>query len=183
MAETISAATGKQLGKQLGLGLAALGRPGYINLGHRDDLQADYSIDAMRQLAHAVLDVAWEQGVRYFDAARSYGRAEQFLATWLDARGISSADVVVASKWGYTYTADWRVNVPAGESHEVKQHSVDRLDVQWRESQALLGSQLDLYQIHSATLESGVLSNTDVLARLAQLRDQGTKNLHQRWRS
>ena len=63
-----------------GLGLAALGRPGYINLGHAADLHADYDVAAMEGRAHAVLDAAHAAGVRYFDAARSYGRAEEFLA-------------------------------------------------------------------------------------------------------
>lgn len=42
---------------------------------------------------------------RYYDAARSYGRAEEFLAGWLDSRGITPGQVLVGSKWGYTYTA------------------------------------------------------------------------------
>ena len=63
----------------LGLGLAALGRPGYINLGHAADLGDDRR-GGMEHRAHAVLDAAYEAGVRYFDAARSYGRAEEFLA-------------------------------------------------------------------------------------------------------
>jgi aryl-alcohol dehydrogenase-like predicted oxidoreductase len=158
---------------RFGLGLAALGRPGYINLGHNQDLQSDYEVDSMQRRAHQVLDCAWGAGVRYFDAARSYGKAEQFLASWLGARKISADSVFVASKWGYTYTADWQVNVAHGQSHEVKQHSIDRLNQQFVESTEQLGSQLDLYQIHSATLDSGVLSNDTVLDRLAELRDQG----------
>ena len=63
----------------LGLGMAALGRPGYINLTHASDF-ADRSVGAMEAQAHAVLDAAYARGVRYFDAARSYGRAEAFLA-------------------------------------------------------------------------------------------------------
>lgn len=63
---------------RMGLGLAALGRPGYINIGHADDLRHDYDIDAMRERAHVVLDAAWDAGVRYFDVARSYGRGEEF---------------------------------------------------------------------------------------------------------
>ena len=70
----------------LGLGLAALGRPGYINLGHAADLAHDYDVAAMEKRAHAALDAAWAAGVRYFDAARSYGRAEEFLGRWLAAR-------------------------------------------------------------------------------------------------
>src|SRR4051812_33575516 len=89
----------------IGLGLAALGRPGYINLGHGGDLAAGTSVPEMERNAHAVLDAAHRRGVRYFDAARSYGRAEAFLASWLDARRLGRDDVTVGSKWGYTYTA------------------------------------------------------------------------------
>ena len=41
------------------------------------------------------------------------------------------------------------------------------------ESRALLGDFLDLYQIHSATLESGVLEDHRVLAELNRLRESG----------
>src|SRR5262249_51543427 len=68
---------------QLGLGLAALGRPGYITLGHGEDLGGETSVAAMERHCHVMLDAAWTAGVRWFDAARSYGRAEQFLASWL----------------------------------------------------------------------------------------------------
>jgi aryl-alcohol dehydrogenase-like predicted oxidoreductase len=155
----------------IGIGLAALGRPGYINIGHVDDLQQNYDIAAMEARAHAVLDAAYESGVRYFDAARSYGRAETFLGNWLRKRKLSHAAVVVGSKWGYTYTADWKIEADA---HEVKEHSLAVLQRQWLESQSNLGLYLDLYQIHSATIESGVLENQKVLTELARLKDGGT---------
>ena len=152
----------------IGLGLAALGRPGYINLGHADDLERDYDVDTMRDHAHRMLDTAYDHGVRYFDAARSYGRAEEFLGSWLKAREVS--DCVIGSKWGYTYTAEWQVNA---DKHEVKEHSRENLDKQWLESQALLGHHLNLYQIHSATLETGVLDNAEVLEKLAEIKETG----------
>jgi aryl-alcohol dehydrogenase-like predicted oxidoreductase len=155
---------------RIGLGLAALGRPGYVNLGHADDLGRDYDVAAMQARAGAVLDAAWAAGVRYFDAARSYGRAEEFLAVWVAERGIAPGEVTVGSKWGYTYTAGWRVDA---ERHEVKEHSLATLERQIDESRARLGAHLDLYQIHSATLESGVLEDRAVLDRLARLRDEG----------
>lgn len=40
-------ATGLQV-TRMGLGLAALGRPAYINIGHADDLDRDYDVEAMR---------------------------------------------------------------------------------------------------------------------------------------
>jgi aryl-alcohol dehydrogenase-like predicted oxidoreductase len=154
----------------LGLGLAALGRPGYINLGHAQDLNENYDVEAMQSHAHSVLDEAWRQGVRYFDAARSYGRAEQFLGTWLRSREINPASLAVGSKWGYTYTAGWQVEA---EKHEIKDHSLAVLRRQWQETKTNLGKYLGLYQIHSATLESGVLENRDVLEELARLKDDG----------
>lgn len=154
----------------LGLGLAALGRPGYINLGHADDLERDYDPAAMEARAHAVCDAAWAAGVRYFDAARSYGRAEEFLGSWLRVRGLAPAEVTAGSKWGYTYTAGWRTDAQA---HEVKEHTLAKLQAQWAESAANLGPYLGLYQIHSATLESGVLDNAPVLAALASLKEGG----------
>lgn len=154
----------------IGLGLAALGRPGYINLGHAGDLSGGRSVREMETRAHRVLDAAWAAGVRYFDAARSYGRAEAFLASWLHARGIAPEGVAVGSKWGYTYTAGWRVDA---EVHEVKEHSAAVLERQTAESRALLGAHLDLYQIHSATRESGVLENREVIAGLARLKAEG----------
>ena len=47
----------------------------------------------METNAMHVFDFAYESGVRYFDAARSYGLAEQFLARWLDSS--KPDDVVV----------------------------------------------------------------------------------------
>lgn len=155
---------------RLGLGLAALGRPGYINLGHAADLHGGYDPEQMEAHCHAVLDAAWALGVRYFDAARSYGQAEAFLGRWLTARRIPADAVTVASKWGYTYTAGWQVEAP---QHEVKDHSLPVLLRQAAESRALLGPYLKLYQIHSATLESGVLEDRAVHAELGRLRDSG----------
>ena len=124
---------------QFGIGLAALGRPGYINLGHAEDLERDYTIDAMEQRAYRVLDAAWQAGVRYFDAARSYGRAEAFLGSWIRDRNIASGDITVGSKWGYTYTADWKVQTPESVAHEVKRHELDVLQRQYVESLGELG--------------------------------------------
>jgi aryl-alcohol dehydrogenase-like predicted oxidoreductase len=155
---------------RIGLGLAALGRPGYINLGHDEDLQSNYDADAMQLNTSQILDLAYKKGIRYFDAARSYGKAELFLSEWIKTRD-SDNQFIVGSKWGYTYTADWKVEA---EKHEVKEHSLDVLKRQWSESKELLGDRLNIYQIHSATIESGVLDNKNLLFRLWELREEGT---------
>jgi aryl-alcohol dehydrogenase-like predicted oxidoreductase len=154
----------------IGLGLAAVGRPGYINVGHADDLAGAYAVPDMQARAHAVLDAAWEAGIRYFDAARSYGRAEAFLGTWLQARCDPPGPVTIGSKWGYTYTAAWRVDA---DVHEVKDHTLPVLRRQIAETRERLGHHLHLYQIHSATLDSGVLDDAAVLDALAALRTEG----------
>jgi aryl-alcohol dehydrogenase-like predicted oxidoreductase len=156
----------------LGLGLAALGRPGYINLGHGADLEGDYDRGAMEQRAHEVLDAAYAGGIRYFDVARSYGLAEDFLASWLASRDITPGSVIVGSKWGYAYTAGWRVEATA---HEIKEHSLAQLQRQMAESRERLGRHLALYQIHSVTPDSAVLGDQDVLSALAELRVSGLR--------
>jgi len=65
---------------RLGLGLAAVGRPGYITLGRARDLGVTRTPEAMFARTAELLDAARAAGVRYVDAARSYGRAEDFLA-------------------------------------------------------------------------------------------------------
>lgn len=155
---------------RLGLGMAALGRPGYMTLGHADDLGRRYEPAEMEAHAHEVLDAAYALGVRYFDVARSYGEGERFLKSWLTARGLAPGTVTVGSKWGYTYTAGWKVDA---EKHEIKDHSLSVLRRQMGESWSLLGTHLRLYHIHSATLESGVLEDAGVLRELARLRSEG----------
>ncbi|WP_062646792.1 aldo/keto reductase [Streptomyces maremycinicus] len=153
----------------LGLGLAAVGRPGYINLGRDHDLGEDRSVGALRARTHELLDAAYAQGVRYFDAARSYGRSEEFLADWLKARP-DVDDVVVGSKWGYTYTADWTTDA---DRHEVKDHGLATYERQRAETAELLGDRLDLYQIHSVTPDSPALTDKELHARLAEAAGQG----------
>ena len=154
----------------LGLGLAALGRPAYINLGRRQDFGSDRGVADLERRCHAMLDAAFAAGVRYFDVARSYGMAEHFLGTWLNARNPPKYAITIGSKWGYAYTGSWQMDAPV---HEVKDLSVDTLRRQIVESRSLLGDRLQLYQIHSATLESRVLENAAVLEELVHLRSTG----------
>ncbi len=149
------------------LGLAALGRPGYLNLGHGHEI-TDRSVPGMRHLTHDVLDAAYAAGVRHVDVAKSYGLAEQFLAEWIDSR--SPADVVVTSKWGYTYVGNWQVGA---HPQETKDLSATQLRRQAPETVAIFGERLVGLLIHSATIESGVFENDAVLDEMAALADTG----------
>jgi len=164
----LPARAGERGPRRIGLGLAALGRPGYLNLGHGADLGADRSPEALRARSFEVLDAAYGAGVRYLDAARSYGRAEEFLGAWLRDR--EPPDVVAGSKWGYVYTAGWQVDA---DPPEVKHHDAATFRRQLEETRENLGERLGLYQIHSATPDSGVLENREVLDALAELRAAG----------
>jgi aryl-alcohol dehydrogenase-like predicted oxidoreductase len=155
---------------RLGLGLAALGRPGYVTLNHASDLGGSYDPSAMESHAHAVLDAAFDGGIRYIDAARSYGRAEDFVASWLRKCAMVPGGITVASKWGYTYTAAWSTS--AGQ-HEVKDHSLAAFERQLSESVERLGGYLSLYQIHSVTAESKTLDDDALIDAIARMREGG----------
>src|SRR6266700_7141769 len=114
---TVALGSGGPVVSRIGLGLAALGRPAYITGGREDDLP-DRSVAGMRARTFSMLDAAYAARVRYVDVARSYGRAEEFLGSWLAERG--HPDVIIGSKWGYRYTCGWRFDA---DQHEVKEHS------------------------------------------------------------
>jgi aryl-alcohol dehydrogenase-like predicted oxidoreductase len=153
---------------RIGLGLAALGRPVYIDVGRDRDLGSERTRAAMEGRCHEVVDAAYAAGIRYVDAARSYGDAEAFVADWLAAG--DRRDVVVGSKWGYTYVGGWRLDA---DVQEVKDLSVAALRRQIAESRRLLGDHLSLYQIHSATIESGVFDDRELLDELRSVRESG----------
>jgi aryl-alcohol dehydrogenase-like predicted oxidoreductase len=155
---------------RLGLGLAAVGRPAYITPGRSADLGQDRSPDDLERHTHALLDAAVAAGIRYVDVARSYGRAEEFVASWLGERGVP--DVEVGSKWGYRYVGDWRLDA---DVHEVKDHSVPAFREQWPESDRLLGRHLGRYLVHSATLDTGALTDAALHRELARVRDRGIR--------
>jgi len=166
-----TAGTAKADRSRLGLGLAAVGRPAYITAGRAGDLGADRDVPALRARTFAVLDAAYAAGWRYLDTARSYGRAEEFLAAWLAAHP-EVDDVEIGSKWGYRYVGGWRTDA---DVHEVKDHSLAAFTAQWAETSALLGGRLGTYHVHSATLGTGVLDDAAVHRALAGLREHGVR--------
>ncbi|RZO87728.1 MAG: aldo/keto reductase [alpha proteobacterium HIMB59] len=157
-----------KLDNKIGLGLAALGRPGYINIGHDNDLGSDKSKASMRDYCHQVLDFAYNNGIRYFDTARVYGDAEEFLSSWI--RKQSQFNGFVGSKWGYEYLANWEINV---DKHERKDHSAAFLKQQWVETRMNLGKNVDLYHIHSVTPDSSVLDDPTVIKELESIKKSG----------
>ena len=157
---------------QLGLGLAALGRPEYLTVGHSDAVDGRFDPAALEQLCHAVLDAAWDSGVRHFDVARSYGLAERFLGSWLSRHPNRRENLALGSKWGYAYVADFRRGASV---HEVKEHSVARLAEQWPQTLHDLRGAPDHYLIHSVTPDSPALGDAALLDDLRAIADSGTR--------
>ncbi|WP_020659731.1 aldo/keto reductase [Amycolatopsis benzoatilytica] len=154
--------------ERIAVGLAALGRPAYLNLGQ--DLPEVRDVPSMRAATHAVLDAAYAAGVRWVDVARSYGRSEEFLGSWLADRG--HQDVTVSSKWGYRYVAGWRVDA---DVHEVKEHTLPRFREQWAQTQESLAGHVDLYQVHSLTVDSPLFTDRALVDALAELSADGVE--------
>lgn len=177
---------------RLGLGMAALGRPGYINLERGaifDDRDASTSstddvhrsVESMQEkaneaMAALILESKANNMLPWYDCARSYGLSEKFVGEFLRGNKVKTDEVVVSSKWGYTYVADWKVELESGAPHEVKDHSVENFLKQVEETKENIGEFLNLYQVHSATFESGILTDSRVHEALAACkRENGWK--------
>lgn len=150
----------------MGLGTAAIGRPLYINIKNTAQAGGVFNIETFRNKGKQVLDLAYEKGIRYFDTAPGYGLSEELLIEWLQEK--NDPTISVGTKWGYTYVADFN---PEAEIHEIKEHSLNKLNEQWEVSKKLR-PYLKFYQIHSATLDTGVLENIEILNRLHQLKKE-----------
>jgi aryl-alcohol dehydrogenase-like predicted oxidoreductase len=150
--------------QKIGLGTAAIGRPQYINIKNQES--ETFDLNTFRLKGYQVLESAYQQGVRYFDTAPGYGLAEQLLIDWVKDK--KDPSIEVATKWGYAYVANFD---PTASIHEVKDHSIHQLISQWEVSKKLL-PYLSTLQIHSATFDTGVLKNEEVLQQLAQLKSK-----------
>lgn len=148
----------------MGLGTAAIGRPEYINI--RKDNKSSFTLETFRRDGIEIINTAYHLGIRYFDTAPGYGIAEQLLTEW--SQGKTDKNLEIATKWGYTYTADFQLEAKV---HEVKEHSLEKLNEQWKRSKSLL-PWLTSYQIHSATFETGVLESEAILDRLSALKNE-----------
>ena len=146
----------------LGFGTAAIGRPMYINI--RSQKSTPFDLHKFKVDSTQILENAYQSGIRYFDTAPGYGISEDLLIEWLKSK--DDPRIEIATKWGYEYVANFQMDA---KEHEVKEHSLEMLNKQWKSSKKLL-PHLTTLQIHSATFETGVLENQAVLNRLAELK-------------
>ena len=88
--------------------MAALGRPGYINLQRKDHLSSR-SIEGMQNQANSVINELFgisaslgnggDDNIPWLDCARSYGLSEKFVGEYLRSNNVKPNDVYVSSKW------------------------------------------------------------------------------------
>ncbi len=110
--------------------------------------------------AVALLRYAADQGITYFDTARSYGVAEELIGE----SGIGQRPgVVIATKCGAFYEAG---EDPRGE--ELKRRLREEVDAS---VQALRRETIDLLQVHGATAE--VMGRGELIAVLNELKEAG----------
>ena len=133
--------------------------------------RADEVMDALVAECSKRMDTC-EGLIPWLDCARSYGLSEKFVGEYLRKSKIKPDEVYVSSKWGYTYVADWKVELGEGEPHEVKDHTVDNFLKQIKETEKELGEYVNLYQVHSATFESGILTDERAHEALARCREE-----------
>ena len=149
--------------KRIGFGTAAIGRPSYINLNTQKSASFNdvktFKAEGVMMLKNAAIS-----GITHFDTSSGYGIAEDMLLAFLDED--KPENITISSKWGYTYTANFELNP---EKHEVKEHSLKKLNEQWGKSMLML-PYLNLYQIHSVTPDSDVLENNAILYRLFEIK-------------
>lgn len=153
----------------LSVGTAAIGRPAYLTVGHRQDIR-DPTVEGMRRLLFDVLDLAYAVGIRHVDTAFSYGLAETFVDEWMTERRFD--DIFLTSKWGYSYVGQWSSDITPQEVKDLRLATFARqAPVSFRR----FGSRLSGFQIHSATIASGVLNDPEVLDAMCALADAGVK--------
>ena len=95
---------------------------------------------------------------------------EQILQVY--ARGCQRRLTYIADVSLVAYVADWQVSLSEGQPHEIKDHSTENFLKQVEETASFIGEYVDLYQIHSATFDSGVLTDSRVHKALAECRKE-----------
>ncbi|CAM5613005.1 Argininosuccinate synthase [Streptomyces griseoloalbus] len=132
----------------------------HVNGDIRMTLHGGRAVVTGRRSESSLYDT-YAQGVRYIDAARSYGRGESF-ADWLKSRP-DVTDVVVGGGLGLHLhrRLDHRRRAARGQG-PLPRREYER---QRAETDAILGDRLDLYQIHSVTPDSPALTDKDLHAQ------------------
>ena len=156
---------------RLGLGLAALGRPAYINGGRVRDVGGERTVEAMRTRA--------ARGSRRGVRGRYPLRRRRPLVR--PRRGVPRR-VARGAAGGHRRAGRVEVGLPVrrGVANGCRRPRgqgahARRVPRAVGRHPGLLGDRLDLYQVHSVTEDSPVLSDRALQHALAELRDGGVR--------
>ena len=155
---------------RVGLGLAAIGRPAYITSGGTGTCPATAagtpcgpgrtSCSTPRtRWASGTPTPPVRTGTPSSSSAPGWTPGSRTTCSW-PASGATSTSATGGSDV---------------DTHEVKHHDLATFERQLAESRALLGDRLRLYQVHSLTPDSPLLTDGPLLAALAELRDGGVE--------
>lgn len=149
----------------LGLGTVKFGRTHNLRYAEKFNLPDD---DQLKRL----LDVARESGINLLDTAPAYGYSEERLGGLLKK---SRKDWIISTKAGEEFT----VNKASDQAQSWFDFSAKqiRLSVE-RSLRRLQTDYLDLVLIHSDGEDEKILTQTDALATLIQLKQEGWIRAH-----
>lgn len=100
--------------------------------------ESDDTIEVTREQAHELLDVAYSNGINFFDTSNNYGggKSERYIGGWLDER--DREDIVLASKVFYTAESRFERNLSRKTIRAEIEGTLERLGTDY----------LDIYYIH-----------------------------------
>lgn len=139
---------------ELGLGLLSIGRPWGVR-----NVPPPPEADAL-----ALLKVACDEGIRFFDTAPAYGTSERLLGIFLNQNPFLRGALTIATKMGEVWDAFTGLSRVS--------HTVDDLTGNIDASLRLLGS-IDILQVHKSTRDT-VVSN-GVMKALDYAESRGIK--------
>jgi len=151
---------GRLLGRT-GLTVSPLGW-GTVKLGRNRDVKYPQSFELPDDAAvEALVDVALEEGVVFWDTAPAYGRSEERLGRFVERH---RERIVLSSKAGEDYGPD-------GSSHDFSADAI--VASVHRSLRRLRTDRLDVLLIHSDGRDDMILDETDVLEGVERLRTAG----------
>ena len=135
---------------ELGLGLLSIGRPWGVR-----NVPPPPEADAL-----ALLKVACDEGIRFFDTAPAYGTSERLLGTFLNQNPSLRDTLTIATKMGEVWDASTGLSQVS--------HTVEDLTGNIDSSLQLLGP-IDILQVHKSTKDTvvsdGVMKALDYAER------------------
>jgi len=132
------------------------------NFGGIGSAPAFYGMGEQEPDAIALMDHAWEHGIRVFDTADAYGggRSESYIGRWIHAKGSAVRDGLVLSSKGFN-----PVGPGPNERGLSRVHITRQIDASLKRLQT---DRVDLYLIHEPDPDTPIEETLDTLNGLVR---------------